>query len=177
MEKDEEEDKKGENQIRENIKNLNSGFKSIRSRINFFESKDMKDKYKEDKDAIIGSRIYKKDEIQKSQSLPSRSQVEKICEQPYKENEPPHGPPTIFDSSANPFRNRNLNNQLNNLPPYNKLLLNGPAPNAPVDYLGIKQNQEQINLLRMILNSVNDNINRGIISYCLLPPWCRCRPL
>ena len=52
MKKDEEEDKKEENQIRENIKNLISGFKSMRSRINFFESKDMKDKYKEDKDAI-----------------------------------------------------------------------------------------------------------------------------
>lgn len=72
--------------------------------------------------------------FKKSQSLPSRTQVAKKCGKhgPYKENEPPYGPPIIFDSSTNPFRNRNmnLNNQLN-LPSYSEMLLNTPAPNVP----------------------------------------------
>ena len=62
----------------------------------------------------------------------------------------------------------NLNNQLN-LPSYSEILLNTPAPNVPVEgYLNIKQSQEQINLLRMILNSVNDNINKENISKILI---------
>ena len=62
----------------------------------------------------------------------------------------------------------NLNNQLN-LPSYNEILLNSPAPNVPVEgYLNIKQSQMQINLLRVILNSVNDNINKKNISKILI---------
>ena len=62
----------------------------------------------------------------------------------------------------------NLNNQLN-LPSYSEILLNTPAPNVPVEgYLNIKQSQEQINLLRMILNSVNDGVDKENISKILI---------
>ena len=85
------------------------------------------------------------------------------------------------DTIYNPFSNRdNLNqsqsfplsfHEINSqsLPSYNEILLNtAPMEISSGDYLSIRQGQEQINLLKMILNSVNDNAGRANISKILI---------
>ena len=81
----------------------------------------------------------------------------------------------------NPFSNRDNLNQSQSLPPsfheinsqslpsYNEILLNtAPMEISSGGYLSIRQGQEQINLLKMILNSVNDNAGRANISKILI---------
>ena len=112
--------------------------------------------------AIIGSQQYQSNEFPRPQT-PSRinRSLNEFSYNPY-----------------NPFMNQNQDRNINqsdrnieesnhsSLPTESQLYASGTIPAPSPNYL--KQNMEQINLLRMILNSINNNINQGIISKILI---------
>ena len=151
-----EEKKKEEHQMEEE----NNPNRSTRSRINYFENRD---RPKKDKSAIINSQVYEQNELPQRLNQLNRSRGHSIS--------------NIY----NPFSNRDNLNQSQSLPPsfheiysrslpsYNEILLNtAPMEISSGGYLSIRQGQEQINLLKMILNSVNDNAGRTNISKILI---------
>ena len=136
-----------------NVNNLNSWFKPFQAQINFFENNKKKNKA-----AINGSHQYQPNEFPRLQT-PNR--VNRSSNQFSYNRFMNQNKGRNIEESNQSDRNIDESNQLS-LPTESQVYQTyGTIPAPEPNYL--MQNMEQINLLRMIFNSINNNINQGII--------------
>ena len=162
-----ENEKKEINKMKEEIKNEREKYKEEllkkereRSRMNFLDRVNIFESRKKEKEPIFSTSFRSISRKSNSNRNPA-PQSDPI--QPY--NPPynsPYNPP--YNQPYNPTYNPNYN------PLYNPFLQDSLPSLSELDgqYLNVRQNQEQINLLRRISNSINRNLRYGTLTQIII---------